>query len=91
MNATQKSVILSATHETQDGDIPICPQCGKTVIQRTGHKKKFCSDRCRMDYWNSHQERVSRKAYYSPVCKKLRSDLPLLQKRTPEILLPVLL
>ena len=69
MNTTQKAIILSATHETQDGGIPICPQCGKTVIQRTGHKKKFCSDRCRTDYWKAHQERVSRKAYYSRVCK----------------------
>ena len=69
MNTTQKAVILSATHETQDGDIPICPQCGKTVIQLIGHKKKFCSDRCRMDYWNSHQDQVLRKAYYTLVCK----------------------
>ena len=69
MNATQKAVILSATHETQDGGILTCPQCGKPITQRTGHKKKFCSDRCRMDYWNSHQDQVLRKAYYTLVCK----------------------
>lgn len=52
MNTTQKAVILSATHETQDGVILNCPQCGKPVTQRSGHKKKFCSDRCRSAYWN---------------------------------------
>ena len=31
--------------------------------------KKFCSDRCRMEYWNSHQDQVLRKAYYTLVCK----------------------
>lgn len=69
MNTTQKAVILSATHETQDGVILNCPQCGKPVTQRSGHKKKFCSDRCRMEYWNSHQDQVLRKAYYTLVCK----------------------
>ena len=67
MNTTQKAAILSATHETQDGVILNCPQCGKPVTQRSGHKKKFCSDRCRMEYWNSHQDQVLRKAYYTLV------------------------
>ena len=31
MNTTQKAVILSASHEAQDGSIPICPQCGNPL------------------------------------------------------------
>lgn len=33
-----------------------CPQCGTTLVQIEGRKpKKFCSDACRMEWWNKHQ------------------------------------
>ena len=48
----------------------ICQQCGKPIEQRPNRKeKKYCSDRCRMAYWNSHQELVKKQAYYTLVCK----------------------
>ena len=31
-------------------------------------KKQYCSDACRMDWWNAHQDKVKRKAYYSFTC-----------------------
>ena len=68
-NFTQKAVVLPETCEMQEDGIHSCPQCGKTVIQRTGHKKRFCSDRCRMAYWNSHQDQILRRAYYALSCK----------------------
>ena len=47
-----------------------CKNCGKPLMQPKGHReKKFCSDACRMAWWNSHQEAVSRKAYYNLVCQ----------------------
>ena len=52
----------------------VCRSCGKPVEQKPGRKeKKFCSDRCRMMWWNSHTEQVNRKANYEficPNCKK---------------------
>ena len=34
-------------------DLPLCRFCGMPVPQNEGRKeKKFCSDRCRMSYWN---------------------------------------
>lgn len=52
----------------------VCPCCGKVVVQNPGRKqKKFCSDRCRMKWWNSHLDQVERKANYDfvcPVCNK---------------------
>ena len=52
----------------------VCPCSGKVLVQRPGRKTKmFCSDKCRMKWWNSHLEQVERKANYSyvcPVCKK---------------------
>lgn len=39
-----------------------CPQCGKTLLHIPKHKKKkFCSDTCRMAWWNAHQNDVNRK------------------------------
>lgn len=52
-------------------DARICPKCGKTVIQNKGRKeKRFCSDRCRMGWWNAHQEELDKKAYYTLVCQQ---------------------
>ena len=41
----------------------VCKNCGKLLVQPKGRReKKFCSDSCRMAWWNSHQGDVSRKA-----------------------------
>ena len=46
-----------------------CLECGKSIEQNPGRKKKkFCSDKCRMLWWNSHSEEVNRKANYSCTC-----------------------
>ena len=46
-----------------------CLECGKPIEQNPGRKKKkFCSDKCRMLWWNSHSEEVNRKANYSCTC-----------------------
>ena len=48
----------------------VCPQCGKPVVQKEGRKeKKFCSDKCRMTWWNSHQSEIKKEAYYTLVCQ----------------------
>lgn len=46
-----------------------CQQCGIPIVN-TPHKreKKFCSDRCRMEWWNSHPELVNRQSVYHLVC-----------------------
>ena len=47
-----------------------CLQCGRPVVQPKGRReKKFCSDSCRMAWWNSHQDAVDRKAYYTLTCE----------------------
>lgn len=48
----------------------LCPECGRPIAQNPKRKtKKFCSDKCRNAWWNSHQDRVDKKAYYTLVCK----------------------
>lgn len=51
------------------GDGPFCQCCGVVVEQHPGRKlKKFCSDRCRNKWWNSHLDQVNRKAHYEFEC-----------------------
>ena len=53
----------------------ICPQCGHAVSQKPGVKRiRFCSAKCRQDWWNSHPEAVSRKAVYSFTCSCCGTD-----------------
>lgn len=54
----------------QKKPIPKCMTCGKVLVQKEHRKaKKFCSDKCRMMWWNSHPELVIRKAYYTLTCQ----------------------
>lgn len=56
------------THENDCFDV--CPQCGAKLVHTPKHKKKkFCSDKCRTLWWNSHLDQVNRQAYYKSVCK----------------------
>ena len=53
----------------KSSDAKLCKQCGKVITDiPKGREKKFCSDSCRMLWWNSHQETVNRKAYYDLKC-----------------------
>lgn len=39
-----------------------CINCGTLLNQMAGHRaKKFCSDRCRMAWWNKHPAPLNRK------------------------------
>ncbi len=53
--------------ETDSGDV--CRQCG-AKLKHTPHRRKktFCSDACRMAWWNAHPELVQRKAFYRLTC-----------------------
>ena len=53
-----------------------CLYCGEEVEQNPGRKeKKFCSDKCRNRWWNSHLDRVDRRANYEFVCLHCKSIL----------------
>lgn len=48
----------------------LCRNC-QAPLEQIPHKRKrlFCSDACRMAWWNAHPERVQRKAYYTLTCR----------------------
>lgn len=55
--------------EIRETSEKVCLCCGKPVVQYPGRKeKKFCSDRCRNRWWNSHLHLVKRKAMYEFTC-----------------------
>jgi endogenous inhibitor of DNA gyrase (YacG/DUF329 family) len=46
-----------------------CKNCGEKLIQKEKRKvRKFCSDKCREIWWNSHLNMVKRKAIYNFKC-----------------------
>ena len=46
-----------------------CEHCGNPVKQNPGRKqKRFCSDKCRNLWWNSHIDLVKKKANYECTC-----------------------
>lgn len=47
----------------------LCTQCGVPLTHTVGAKqKRFCSDKCRMTWWNAHPEAIIRKAIYNFTC-----------------------
>ena len=47
----------------------VCKNCEKTIIQKKKTKRKvFCSDECRVEWWNSNLDKVVRSAYYEFEC-----------------------
>lgn len=46
-----------------------CHNCGKPLTQTPGRKPvKFCSNICRTRWWNTHLDKVNRKAFYFFTC-----------------------
>ena len=54
--------------EVQNG---ICLCCGKKTEQPgTGRPRKFCSEKCRRQWWKAHPEAGNQKAVYTQVCAR---------------------
>lgn len=72
---------IQAKPETKNGNAAstdkagACPQCGSKITPVSGRKpKKFCSDGCRVLWWNSHSGEVKRKALYTFKCASCGQD-----------------
>jgi hypothetical protein len=66
------SAVRYACSKISDEDLLIsnCQNCGLKIKSIKGKKKKrFCSDKCRWQWWNKHQKEVNKKSYYTHQCK----------------------
>lgn len=49
----------NASNTLNDENQLCCKECGKPIAQPFGtREKKFCSDKCRMLWWNTHRSEV---------------------------------
>lgn len=64
---TIKSFINSSK---SNADTTVCKGCKKPLTQpeKAGRKKEFCSDSCRMLWWNEHRDIVYKKLTAPKVC-----------------------
>ena len=70
--ATIRSYIYRHPLKNQE---TVCPACGKPVLAETrGKKRRFCSDSCRMAWWNSNQDQINRRAFYALTCQHCGKD-----------------
>lgn len=62
--------LLALKSARQDFAIPaLCIQCGKPLDQGMKQKpKRFCSDKCRLSWWNTHRDDVKQKNVQKLVC-----------------------
>lgn len=46
-----------------------CPNCGQPVKSKCGHRpRRFCCAECRQLWWNTHPEKIKKKAFYDFSC-----------------------
>lgn len=61
------NTIKSFCSRNKDGQLCLC--CGTPIQQPPRARiKKFCSDRCRMQWWYAHRDELKRKAVYDFTC-----------------------
>ena len=47
----------------------VCDQCGKGFVLCPGHRqRRFCSDQCRMTWWNAHRDLLNSKGMVEQTC-----------------------
>jgi len=71
LNLPVNSVKSYCRRHGEDEILPVgmCPQCGRTVVQKPHRKqKKFCSDKCRMAWWKEHPDSIQRKEPFEFRC-----------------------
>ena len=50
--------------------VNFCRQCGSPLKQSPGAKpKRFCSDKCRLTWWNAHPEAINHRVVHQIICQ----------------------
>lgn len=63
------NTVKSYIHRQRNAKNGVCLLCGAKLKVTPGVKpRRFCSDACRVQWWNSHRLEGNKKAYYTAVC-----------------------
>ena len=55
--------------KNEGNKVVVCPVCRKKFLSRKGFKgKKFCSDKCRYTWWNSHRSLMKHRSSVQTKC-----------------------
>ena len=63
---TVKSAIRRSSGESADAGS--CRNCGKEIDNKGGHRKAFCCDRCRSEWWNKRRKGLAEPSGEKRVC-----------------------
>ena len=63
----------------------ICLCCGKEMQQAgTGRPRKFCSEKCRRQWWKAHPEEGSHKSLCTKKCECCGTEFSFYRSRKPK-------
>ena len=62
------SALKVFVHRQKHNDVRWCEQCKNALPKDARKTQRFCSDRCRNDWWNSHQGELQGKRLTAHVC-----------------------
>lgn len=66
----RNNLVGNATIMSEPVDGIVCRQCGMPLKQAIGKKhKRYCSNKCRMAWWNAHPEDVKHKTIQTFTCQ----------------------
>ena len=78
VNTVKSFCRRNITHKVESeltGETTSCENCGQEIRQIAKQKRKrFCCDKCRNIWWNSHLGQVKRKAVYHFTCPQCGKD-----------------
>ncbi len=75
VNISYNTISAFCKRNRIEKDTLLCKLCKTPINNISGQKpKKFCSDKCRTSWWNTHQKEVQRKAVYQFHCAYCGSD-----------------
>ena len=87
-NAKGMGGYVAATVENlkeREGQGGICICCGKEMQQEgTGRPRKFCSEKCRRQWWKTHPQEGNRKAPCTTKCECCGTEFSFYNSRNPK-------
>ena len=63
------STLKMFVHRHEKPEARRCLRCGKLLPEGARQTQRFCSQKCRNDWWNSHQDQLQGARHIAYVCK----------------------